>query len=485
MTRRIVTMFVAAAMLALPALLFVQSAKDAAAATKAGRPNIIVILADDLGYADLGAQGLSSDVKTPNIDSLAANGVRFTSGYVSCPVCSPTRAGLMTGRYQERFGHELNPPPPPDKGSGLPREQILLPEVLKRAGYATAIVGKWHLGMLPGYRPWERGFDEQFGFFHALHDYFDLSEKGGRNYDAVTQWPAPPNTHSPAGEAARVPDGGYLTDLFSREAVSFIARHKDRAFFLYLPFNAVHAPLQAPKHYLDQFAGVSDEKRRLMLAMLKAMDNAVGAVLAELRRHALEENTLIFFVSDNGGPTAGNGSKNGPLSGFKGEVLEGGVRVPFLVQWKARVPAGKVSDLPVIQLDIFATAVKAAGGEMPRDRVMDGVDLVPYLTGQSHGQPHEYLFWRFGAQHAIRKGNWKLSITPRHGTILADLSTDLSERHDLSREQPRVLADLEAALAKWEKELVAPLFGLPNTNAPESKTTEPASVPTRPVSPGK
>jgi arylsulfatase A-like enzyme len=258
-----------------------------AAAQAAEKPNIVLIVIDDLGYADIGAQGISKDVKTPNVDSIASNGVRFTNGYVSCPVCSPTRAGLLTGRYQQRFGHEFNPGTPPAEGFGLPLDQVTLPQVLKSAGYRTGMVGKWHLGMRDGYLPTERGFDEYFGFLHGGHSYTRLGE--GRA--AVLRGTQP------------VEKVGYLTDEFGRESVEFIKRNHQGPFFLYLAFNAVHTPQEAPEKYLSRFSGVADEKRQKMLAMLSAADDAVGNVLGALREHKLEENTLVILHTDNGGPT--------------------------------------------------------------------------------------------------------------------------------------------------------------------------------------
>jgi arylsulfatase A-like enzyme len=304
------------------------------------------------------------------------------------------------------------------------------------------MVGKWHLGMGEGYRPWERGFDEYFGFLHGQHSYTKRDD--GRNGPVFR------------GEKP-VEEPGYLTDLFGREAVSFIDRHKQRPFFLYLTFNAVHVPLEAPKKYLDEFESVEDTKRKTMLAMLSAMDDAVGKIMEAVRRNGLEETTLIFFIGDNGGYAA-NSSRNDPFAGFKTDVLERGIREPFFMQWKGRVPAGRMVDTPVIQLDIFATAVAAARGKMPMDRKMDGVDLVPYASGEKTGEAHEYLFWRFGPQKAVRKGHYKYEITPRHGTKLVDLSQDVKETTDLSKERPEVLAELKAALEGWEKELKEPLW---------------------------
>ncbi|MBI4579863.1 MAG: sulfatase-like hydrolase/transferase, partial [Planctomycetes bacterium] len=333
----------------------------ALAAEPAGaRPNIVLIVADDLGYADLGCQG-AKDIATPSIDSLAAGGVRFTNGYVSCPVCSPTRAGLLTGRYQQRFGHEFNPGPPAraEPHFGLPLTEKTIADDLKTAGYVTGMVGKWHLGYQPKFHPTKRGFDEFFGFPGGAHSYVDAkADPANLIYRGTTP----------------VDEKEYLTDAFAREAAAFVARHAKERFFLYLPFNAVHSPLQAPDKYKERFASINDPKRQTMAAMLSAMDDAVGAVLKELRDRGIFENTLIFFISDNGGPTPGNASRNTPLSGFKAQVWEGGIRVPYLIQWPGRVPAGRVYEQPVIALDILPTAVAAAGGSVPADRKLDGVN---------------------------------------------------------------------------------------------------------------
>ncbi|MGE5608113.1 MAG: sulfatase-like hydrolase/transferase, partial [Bacillota bacterium] len=311
------------------------------------RPNVIVILIDDLGYADLSCHS-ATDVQTPNIASLAKNGIDFTQGYVSAPQCSPSRAGLLTGRYQQRFGHEWNAAPKEASATvGLPLSQRTLADVFKANGYATGMVGKWHLGLNPYFHPLKRGFQEFFGFLDSSHDYF---YKPDHAHDPICRGYTP------------VVEKEYLTDAFTREAVSFIQRHKNEPFFLYLPYNAVHVPLEAPPtKYLDRFAHIEKEKRRLFCAMLAAVDDGVGAVLSTLRQLNLEEDTLVFLVSDNGGPTAGNSSRNTPYRGGKGGLGEGGIHVPFLAQWKGHLPAGKEYAQPIISLDVFPTALAAAG----------------------------------------------------------------------------------------------------------------------------
>ncbi len=407
------------------------------------RPNIVVIIADDLGYADLGCYG-GRDIPTPNIDSLAANGARFTNGYVTAPVCSPTRAGLMTGRYQQRFGHEFNPGSTPEENFGLPLDQVTLPQILREHGYRTGMVGKWHLGLRPKYRPTERGFDEFFGFLGGAHAYLNLDR---------------PGTAPILRGTTPVEEDEYLTDAFAREAVAFVERHHERPFFLYLPFNAIHTPLQATEKYLARFDHIPDEKRRTMAAMLSAMDDAVGRVLDALRKHQIEDDTLIFFISDNGGPTQANTSRNDPLSGFKGQLLEGGIRVPYMIQWKERVNAGGVIDWPVNSLDVFATALAAAGATTPpRDRASDGIDLVRHVQHRSP-PPRDALYWRFGEPRAIRMGNHKLLMLPGERPMLFDLSNDPGEKHDLAATHPEKVKELRDAYEKWDDRMIAPKWG--------------------------
>jgi arylsulfatase A-like enzyme len=415
---------------------------------KRRKPNILVIISDDQGYADVGYHGCK-DIPTPNIDSLAENGVRFTNGYVSCPVCSPTRAGLMTARYQQRFGHEFNTGPPPGslrEHVGLPLAEVTMADALKAAGYVTGVVGKWHLGMRPKYHPQKRGFDEFFGFQHGGHSYIKLAPD---KYNPIQRGTTP------------IHEKEYLTDAFSREAVAFIERHKGEPFLLYLAYNDVHTPMQATQKYLDRFPNIKEKKRRTYAAMLAAMDDGIGAVLKVLREAGIEDDTLIFFLSDNGGPTRANASSNTPLRAGKGSMYEGGIRVPFVVQWKRHLPAGTAYSQPVIALDIFPTAVAAAGGDMPTDRVIDGVNLLPYLKGEKKDPPHDALFWRAGTRYALRKGNWKLVKLGNRPHELYDLSSDIAEKTNLAAEKPDVLKDLTDALTPWDAQLVKPRWEPP------------------------
>jgi arylsulfatase A-like enzyme len=435
----------------LPLLLlamFLLCAPASQAADQPASPNVIVIVADDLGYSDVGAQGLAPDIKTPNIDSIAANGVRFTNGYVTCPVCSPSRAGFLTGRYQERFGHELNPLPKAVKSDefGLATDQVTIADEMRRAGYATGIIGKWHEGYEQKFRPLQRGFDEYFGFLGGGHGYMGLRSAAAQGVNAIRRQDEP------------VDEKEYLTEAISREAIAFVKKHEEKPFFLYVAYNAVHTPQQAPQKYQDRFPDAKDPMRKLMLAMLSAEDDGIGRLLAQLRDDKLEENTLVVFFSDNGGPTGANGSRNKPLRGYKGQIWEGGIRIPFMMQWKGKIEPGQVKNEPVITVDLLPTAM-AAAGTAPRDpSKLDGVNLLPWLTGKVKPAPHETLYWRFTPQWAVRDGNYKLLHTKAEGTMLFDLEKDVGEKTDLTKTLPEVAARLQAKYEAWNKELHEPLW---------------------------
>jgi arylsulfatase A-like enzyme len=418
------------------------------AAAPVGKPNIVVIVSDDQGYNDLGVQG-SRDIPTPSIDALARGGVRFTSGYVSGPYCSPTRAGLMTGRYQQRYGHEFNlgPPSTATLELGLPLTETTLPQRLQQAGYATGLVGKWHLGHAPKFHPMRRGFDEFYGFLGGLHSYADARA------DAA----------NPILRGRQVVDEKeYLTDAIGREAVAYIEQHQRSPFFLYVAFNAVHVPMQAPPKYRDRFASIEDERRRMYAAMTSALDDNVGRILAKLREAGLEKNTLVFYLSDNGGDR-GNASNNSPLRGRKAQTLEGGIRVPYFLKWPARLRAGRTYDQPVIQLDIAATALAAAGVKLAADARLDGVDLLPYLTGQKSEPPHDVLYWRLGPQMAIRQGDWKLvRYTGSRETELYNLADDIGERNNLAQSWPERRRELQDQWEAWNAQLATPRWPAPS-----------------------
>jgi arylsulfatase A-like enzyme len=427
-------------------------------AQPAPRPNVILIVADDLGNADLGIQG-GADIPTPHVDSIARNGVRFTNGYVSCPVCSPTRAGLLTGRYQTRFGHELNPGPAAAANFGLPATESTIADTFKAAGYSTALVGKWHLGNKPELRPNRRGFDEFYGFLGGAHAYLPKAQLPGGAADAAAPDPTAaflPNIYS---NDTNVEEKDYLTDAFAREAVAYLDRRAAARdpFFLYLAFNAVHTPQHATQKYLDRFPKL-EGKRKIYAAQLSALDDAVGQVLAKLREQKQEENTLIFFISDNGGP-AGNASSNGRFRATKATVYEGGIRVPFFAQWKGKIPAGQTREDLVCSIDLFPTALAAAGIAPPADKKFDGVNLLPAALDEAGARTHEMLAWRFGPQWAIRAGQWKLlQARGDESAKLFDLSSDVHEDADLAAARPEVVQRLRASYGAWNQQNVDPLW---------------------------
>lgn len=426
------------------------------------KPNVIIILADDLGYGDVCCYSCH-DALTPNIDLIAQNGMRFSDGYVSAPVCSPSRAALMTGRHQQRYGHEFNAGGSRrchEMGLGLPTSEIALAQLMKDAGYVTGIVGKWHLGSQPQFHPMARGFDEFFGFLHGANLYIDPSKPGVRSA-GVQQEPSlrtrsPINPIMAGRETVEVDE--YLTDVFTREALDFIERHKSEPFFLYLPYNAPHTPLQATQEYYDCFAHIEDEHHRIYMAMVSAVDDGVGAVLDKLKETNLEEDTVVFFLSDNGCATYTSACYNDPLKAGKLFLFEGGIRIPFSMQWKGHIKPGHASDMPVSSMDIFPTVLALAGGQVPEDRAIDGVNLMPYIMGEKRTVPHEMLFWRSGTNSAVRKGNWKLVNLNQRTTLLYDLSKDVAENNDVAGENPDVVDELTKAFAAWNSEMVEPLW---------------------------
>lgn len=430
----------------------------AAAATPAAGPNVILIVADDLGYADVGFQGCR-DIPTPHLDRLARGGVLCTNGYVTHPFCSPTRAGLLTGRYQQRFGHENNPTWLPENAAmGLPLSQTTIADAMKKSGRKTGAVGKWHLGAHPSFHPNRRGFDEYFGVLGGGHQYFEHNLFKTDSAKAKQEYRIPVVRNEQAVE-----EHEYLTDALGREAAAFVAAHRAEPFFLYLAFNAPHTPLQAPPKYLERTKDIADEKRRTYGAMVCGLDDAVGTLLAELDKHALADNTLIFFFSDNGGPVGVTNCRNTPLRGAKGQVYEGGVRVPFVVRWPAELKPGKYEH-PVGSLDVFPTALAAAGGATPPEAALDGVDLLPHLAGTSATSlQNRTLFWRTGGgkSFAVRRGNAKWVKNGDQPAELYDLAADVGETTNLASEQAETAAALQQACEAWNRTLVAPLWGNP------------------------
>ncbi len=453
-----------------------------------GRPNIIVFFADDLGYGELGCQG-NPEIPTPYIDSIAESGVRFTAGYVAGPNCSPSRAGLLTGRTPTRFGYEFNPigARNEEPGIGLPSKEVTIAETLQDAGYTTGLIGKWHQGGGAEYHPFRHGFDEFFGFTHEGHYFVPPPWKGVTTMlrrkslpdGSKGRWEGEKrliySTHMKSAEpdydannpivrgGQPVVESEYLTDAFTREAVDFIDRHDDKPFFLYLAYNAVHSPLQGADKYMKKFAHIEDVHRRIFAAMLANMDDSVGAVMNQLRKSGLEENTLVFFLSDNGGPTRELTSSNLPLRGEKGQMYEGAMRVPYMVQWKGKIPAGEVYHQPVSSFDIYATAVANSAGVTVPEQV-EGVDLIPFLKGEDQGRPHETLYWRQGGKAAMRHGDWKIVRmgkrlqAGRAKWELYDLSKDISEQTNLAGVHPEILAELISRWNEMNSEMVDPLF---------------------------
>ena len=440
----------------------------------APKPNVIVILTDDQGYADLGAQGIVSDIRTPHLDRLAREGVRCTAGYITAPQCSPSRAGLITGRHQQRFGLDSIPDCP------LPLAELTIAERLRPAGYVSGHVGKWHLDPNPlatrwieenlpasaagrrgdrieipepsrrAFSPLAQGFEECFT--GETRSYFATFDRKGRSL-------------AKTGERIAVGDA-YRLDAQTDAAVAFIRRHHAQPFFLFLCYFGPHVPLEAPAGYLARFPGKMPERRRHALAMISAIDDGVGRILDALREHGIDEHTLLAFTSDNGAPLAltkvdkqpinlasadWDGSLNDPWVGEKGMLTEAGIRVPFLLRWKGVLPAGKVYAEPVSSLDLAATAVAMAG--LPADAKLDGVNLVPFLTGEKSGAPHTALFWRFWNQAAVRAGRWKYLRLASGREFLFDLESDAHEKEDRLAAHPDIARDLAQRLVRWTEEL--------------------------------
>ncbi|HRE05095.1 MAG TPA: sulfatase-like hydrolase/transferase [Opitutaceae bacterium] len=439
-------------------------------------PNLVVIMTDDQGYEDVGFNG-SPDLLTPQIDSIARHGVRFTDGYVAYSVCSPSRAAFLTGRYGQRYGYERNPRYQPDNPqSGLARTETTLADALKSVGYRTGVIGKWHLGAHPDLHPLRRGFDEFYGHLGGGHRY--LPEELTLENPAEARSEAESYRTWLNRDYTPVRTRDYLTDELSQAAADFIDRHHAAPFFLFLAYNAPHAPLQATARHLERFSHIPNERRRTYAAMLGAVDDGVGRVLAQLRRHGLIDDTLIFFLSDNGGPTADNASSNKPLRGTKGSPWEGGIRVPFAAQWPGHIPAGLVYTQPVISMDIFATMAALVSPTLPPGRPLDGVNLLPFLTGTQTGAPHDAIFLRMfdRGSFAVRSGTYKLVIPAAGATAeLYDLGRDVSESRNLAASLPEVVAELDRRRKAWASQLIDPVF--------EGLVTAPRRTPASPPAP--
>ena len=408
---------------------------------KAQPPNIIIIMADDLGYGDIGCYG-STKIKTPNIDALAEGGLLFTDYHSNGAVCSPTRAALLTGRYQQRCGvEEVVFANGPARETGMSLLEATFAEVLKKAGYATGIFGKWHLGYKVEFNPAKQGFDEFIGYVSGNVDYHSHIDGAG-----IEDW---------WKNVKKVPEEGYVTDLITGHGVDFIERHKDGPFCLYLPHEAPHYPYQGRNDPPERLGGKKKGKKtpageisRAYKEMVEVMDEGIGRIVEAVRRHGLQDNTFIFFCSDNGATKRG---LNGPLAGYKGSLWEGGHRVPAVAYWPGRIKPETVTNQTVMGLDLFAAMVSLAGARMPKGLALDGVDLVPLLV-EGKALPERTLFWRYRKQKAVRKGPWKLLVI--EGSVkLFNLAEDIGEKNDLAGDKPRMVAELKAELAAWEKEV--------------------------------
>ena len=459
-------------------------------------PNIVVILADDLGWNDLTFAGggvANGAVPTPRIDSIARDGVSFRAGYTGNATCAPSRAAIMTGRYPTRFGFEFTPAPkafmrlvarwskdsprppiyyydrekdvPPIADEGLPPEEITIAELLKARGYRTLGLGKWHLGESPKFRPDAQGFDDYLGFLPGASMYLDRDDPNVENsvqdFDPIDQFLWANLTWSVRMNGGpRFEPSAYMTDYLADEAVQAIQANANRPFFLYLAFNAPHTPLQATKADYDALPGIQNHTLRVYAAMIRALDRGVGKVLDALAANGLDQNTLVIFTSDNGGAHyIGLPAINHPYRGWKMTFFEGGVHTPFFAKWPARLPGGTTFDSPVAHVDVFATAAAAAGAPLPTDRKLDGVNLLPYARGEAQGAPHDALYWRSGPYKTVLSGSWKLQVSERpQKTWLFDLASDPTELHDLSAQNPQKLAELRAKLDATDAEMVAPAW---------------------------
>lgn len=426
--------------------------------SRPGSPHVIIILADDLGYLDVGFNGCQ-DIPTPHIDRIASEGVKFTNAYVSYPVCGPSRAGLITGRYQDRFGFGRNPLfAPNDPEMGLPTTEETLAEALQKANYTSIAIGKWHLGAHPSLRPLNRGFDAFFGFLSGGHSYFPELWTFADEYALSSQFDG---YHTKLlRNNSRIAEKEYLTDALSREAVNYIEQYKDTPFFMYLAYNAPHAPLQATAEYLSRFDTIADPKRKTYAAMVSAMDDGIGKILDKLEQLGIDDHTLIFFLSDNGGPERVNASDNGILRGGKSDLFEGGVRVPFAMRWPGHIPGGSVYEHPVISLDIFATVVARVQLPITVKHPLDGVDLLPYLLGDSAYLPHDYLFWRkFDlANYATRNAAGDKIISLNDNIRLFNLVENIGENQAQAKTDSLQAQALNQAYNDWASQMLNPLF---------------------------
>jgi len=405
------------------------------------KPNFIIILADDLGYGDVGFTG-STQIKTPHIDALAGDGVIFKQAYVSAPVCGPSRAGLITGRNQVSFGFDNNPIvrlPQFDKNYvGVPVEEITIADRLAELGYVNGLIGKWHLGEADHFHPFKRGFHEFWGYLGGGHDYF-ANKPNGQPYNnrIISNYKKPQPI-------------SYITDDKGDEAVDFIKRHKDEPFFLFASFNAPHAPMQALEKDLNLYAEIKDEKRRTYAAMVHRLDVNVGRIIKELKSQKIDDNTVVVFLSDNGGPTHHNASMNAPLRGSKGTLLEGGIRVPFTMTWPNGIKAGTTFEHPITSLDLTPTFVELAGGNITDNNKLDGVNILPFIKDDESSRPHDEMKWRFTISASIREGDWKLVRLPDRLPLLYNIKEDIAELNNLADQHRDKVERMLKKLGDWD-----------------------------------
>ncbi|WP_437221987.1 sulfatase family protein [Planctomicrobium sp. SH661] len=426
------------------------------------QPNVLLILVDDLGYADLGCHGSKTAI-TPNIDSIAAAGIRFTDGYVTAPQCGPSRAGLMTGVYQQRFGFEANPQHEYLRTFGLPPARLTMAERLSAAGLATMGVGKWDLGAVADSQPWTRGFDEFQGFYTGSRSFYPIVDDNESSYNRYRK-----------SATQLLKESGHLTEQLTDAAIACIKAHQSKPFFMYVSYNAPHWPMEPKPEHLERFEHIEDLHRRSFLALLYGVDQEIGRLLATLAELQLEEETLVVFLSDNGGPTGHvrsnpkapfqfgqNTSLNDPFRGVKGDVYEGGIRVPFFMQWKGQFEPGTLFHHPVSSLDLIPTALAAVGADVPEAPELDGVNLLPHLRGEDPSPPHDVLYWRWMGQLAIRKDQWKFVKLPEKAGELYDLSSDPGEKSNLAAAHPDIATALLQSLKEWNEQLPEPKWRTP------------------------
>lgn len=465
------------------------------------RPNIIIILADDLSKMDVSLYG-GKNVLTKNIDAIGQNGAIFEEAYISSPICAPSRAGMLTGRYQQRFGFEINiherypqnrleyygykwlyttdafqlrasengievPTFEAMHQQGLPPTEFLLPEVLKKHGYATAAMGKWHLGYNKTALPINRGFDYHYGFYEAFSLYAAVEDTNIVNQylddftDAFIWQKARTGNCAIRKNDQIIEEKGYLTDRIAEESAQWMEQHqkqhKDQPFFMYIPFSAPHTPYQATKEYYDKYAHISSPEKRIYYAIIHSLDDAVGLIMDKLKELDLEENTIVYFLSDNGGATYCVAPDNAPLKGGKLTNFEGGINVPFMMQWKGTIPAGTVYKKPISSLDIFATSAALAQCILPEQNPLDGVNIIPYLLDSTYIErtPHDVLYWRSCGHKAILKRPWKMVKDDISKVVqLYNLESDKYEHKNLAKEYPEILKELEADLEAWEGKMI-------------------------------